>query len=239
MAPERDPYLPWRWLISGIYSSPSRRRRYQRQREVPLNMAANKQHRWPAPGNPPALFSSQVLNTTTERPQSLHPYWVTNTKYHLLWYRSLSQTGCRITEMLIILLAMFLHKHVRAYAKMFWGVISMSLWSGVAIPFGVLFSKTHTHMQVDTQTRALTRHLQWFGNWWWLQIYGWQSGPLPAVTAGDLPRLPYLAPVTCYIRVAQLCAPASKDVRANNDSFRAYSSKIPPASPFIIRSALQ
>lgn len=167
------------------------------QHEVPLNMHANKLHSSATvPANPPAVFSSQVLNTTTERPQSLHPYWVTNTKYHLLWYRSLSQTACRITEMLIILLAVFLHKHKRAHAKMFWGLISMSLWSGVAYPLEFCLlnhTHTHTHMQVDTQTHALTRHLQWFGNWWWLQIYGWQSGSFPAVTAGDLPRLPYLA----------------------------------------------
>ena len=139
----------------GIRSSAPHLWGYKLQREVAFN--ANKHHSSATvPANPPAVFSSQVLNTTTERPQSLHPYWVTNTKYHLLWYRSLSQTACRITEVLIILLAVFLHKHERAHAKMFWGVVSMSLWSGVALPFGVLFIKPHTHththtlMQVDT-----------------------------------------------------------------------------------------
>lgn len=126
------------------------------QHEVPLNMHANKLHSSATvPANPPAVFSSQVLNTTTERPQSLHPYWVTNTKYHLLWYRSLSQTACRITEMLIILLAVFLHKHKRAHAKMFWGLISMSLWSGVAYPLEFcLLNHTHTHAGWHTNART-------------------------------------------------------------------------------------
>lgn len=141
------------------------------------------------PANPPAVISSQVLNTTTERPQSLHPHWVTNTKYHLLWYHSLSQTACRITEMLIILLVVFLHKQDRARAKMFWGVISMLLWSGVMLPFGVLFMKTHVHTNTHTHASPAV-----VGNWWWPQIYGWQSGSRPAVIAGDLPRLPYLPP---------------------------------------------
>lgn len=139
----------------------------------------NKQHSSATvPDNPPAVFSSQVLNTTTEVPQSLHPHWVTNTKYHLLWYLSLSQTACRIAEMLIILLAVFLYKQDQAHAKMFWGVISMLLWSGVALPFGVLFIKTHTHWHTNTRTHASPAVV---GNWWWLQIYGWQSGSLPVL----------------------------------------------------------
>lgn len=40
---------------------------------------------------------------------------------------ALSQTPCRITAMLIILLAVFLHKQDQDHAKMFWGVISMLL----------------------------------------------------------------------------------------------------------------
>lgn len=135
------------------------------------------------PDNPPAVFfSSQVSNTTTEVPQPLHPHWVTNTKYHLLWYRSLSQTAFRIAEKLIILLAVFLYKQERAHAKMFWGVISMLLWSGVALPFGVLFIKkhTHTHTLWHPNTRAHASPAV-VGNWWWLQIYGWQSGSLPVL----------------------------------------------------------
>lgn len=160
--------------------------------------------------NPPAVFSSQVLNTTTERPQSLHPYWVTNTKYHLLWYHSLSQTACRITEMLIILLAVFLHKHDRAHAKMFWGVISVLLWSGVAFPFGVLCIKTRTHAHIDTQTHTLTRHLQW------LEIGGGSRFMVGSLARSEVllpcwrPATASLSgPMTCYMRVAQLCAPAS------------------------------
>lgn len=142
----------------GIRSSPPHLWCYKLQHEVPLKMHANE-HRSLATvrTNPPAVFSSQVLNTTTERPQSLHPYWVTNTKYHLLWYHGLSQTASRITEVLIILLAVFLHKHEWADAKMFWGVISMSLWSGVALPFGVLFIKPHTHTCRLTHKRTHSR----------------------------------------------------------------------------------
>lgn len=208
------------------------------QREVPLNMHANKLHSSATvPANPPAVFSSQVLNTTTERPQSLHPYWVTNTKYHLLWYRSLSQTACRITEMLIILLAVFLHKHKRAHAKMFWGLISMSLWSGVAYPLEFCLLN-HTHTCRLTHKRTHSR----------VTCSGLEIGGGCRFMVGSLAHSLLLLletchgfliwPVTCYIRVAQLCAAASKDVRANNESFRAYLSKIHPASSFIIRSAL-
>lgn len=162
------------------------------------------------PDNPPAVFfSSQVSNTTTEVPQSLHPHWVTNTKYHLLWYRSLSQTAFRIAEKLIILLAVFLYKQERAHAKMFWGVISMLLWSGVALPFGVLFIKnTRTHTHSDTQTHAHTPHLQW------LEIGGgcrFMVGSLARSLCYCWRRATasLSAPMTCYIRVSQRRAPAS------------------------------
>lgn len=164
------------------------------------------------------MFSSQVLNTTTEVPQSLHPHWVTNTKYHLLWYHSLSQTACRIAEMLIILLAVFLYKQDQAPAKMFWGVISMLLWSGVALPFGVLFIKTHTHTLTHKHTHTRLTCSGWklvVAADLWLAV--WLT---PCVIAGDLPQLPYLLPwpVTSGWPSSAL-QPVIKAVKANNESF--------------------
>jgi len=164
-------------------------------------------------GNPPAVFLSQVQSTTTQSPQSLHPSWVTTTKCHLLWYFSLCQTAWRITEILIILLGVFLHKQDQAHAKMFRGVISMLLWSGVELPFGVLLMKAHTHRRAHPIT---------CGSWKLVVAVDLRSvlWLTPFVFVGGLPQLPNLLswPVTSGPPSSEL-QPAIR-VKADNESLK-------------------
>lgn len=156
-------------------------------------------------------FPVRCKNTITQRPKPLHLHWVTSTKYHLLWYRSLSQTPCRITEMLIILLAVFLHKQEQAHAKMFRGVISMLLWSGVCF---TLWSFVYKHIHREGEREKRETHTLALHHLWRLEI-----GGSCRFIVGSLARsLCYCwrpataslsALMTCYIRAAQQWAPAS------------------------------